>query len=63
MLTKKQIAANQKRSVRAIIDRIDRLIIGFDDVDQIMAMEAEKFKDAAEAYLSSLDDMDAEDRG
>lgn len=54
MLTGKQIAGNQKRSVRAIIEKISALSEAFADVDGMMEAEAERFREAAEEYLEQL---------
>ncbi len=57
MRTKKQIAAQQLRSIRAIKDRIERLACGFGDVDQYMVGEAEALLDAARTYEEALNEM------
>jgi len=54
MPSAKQIAGNQKRSVRAIIQKIEKMAADFSDTDGFMEAQAELFKGCAEEYLDEL---------
>lgn len=56
MLTSKQISANQRRTMQAMIRKIEKMAGDFADVDNWMAERAENLKAAAENYLGELEE-------
>jgi len=57
MATARQIAANQKRSINTIKDRIEKLALGWEDVNGAMVFEAEKLMEAAELFEEQLNSL------
>ena len=56
MQTSKQISANQRRTMRAMISKIEKMAGDFADVDNWMLEKCEEFKADAERYLSELEE-------
>ena len=51
-LTSKQIAGNQKRTMRALIPKLDEMAAAFSDVDEMMVGECQLLIDSAEEYMA-----------
>lgn len=56
MQTSKQISANQRRTMRAMITKIEKMAADYADVDNWMMEKCEMFKADAERYLSELNE-------
>jgi len=54
MITSKQIAGNQKRSMRAMINKLDEMAAAYTDIDTYMGDQCQLLIDEAELYLEKL---------
>jgi len=54
-LTAKQIAGNQKRTVRTMIAKLDNMAAAYADIDTYMGDQCQMLIDAAELYLEELE--------
>jgi len=54
-ITGKQIAGNQKRTLRAMIAKLDNMAAAYADIDIYMGDQCQMLIDAAELYLEELE--------